>query len=406
MTGAAIPLDMFTTLIAVHWPDNEITKLDFVGDRYMVRGKDQDLDEVLGDELSSPGHRADGATQRSWRTVEGLDLRSYNEFGLTIAQNKAFLKNKIPVPTKKNPGALNEFLYLSSTLVIEFDWIDVVATMNAQTGGGFPDGIDVLYEMFMSADRTNDRYFNMTNCVKQGTGTGTFLGSHAWEFPATGNSMVNEGGITLYEWGPPVSTGLDESEWPYPPPGPLACNIGETTFAVIQPAPEPYTFRGSPHEGPYTIIPELSVHEWDGDAPPIDGRIVGGMPDPNGSYNPMSPGGGPLPAPYGRHRIAMTMDDDHIAVCLDGGPIIKLGGVPLFDMPREPPVDTSGVAHYKYFPITEISTTHKSYEAYFSFPGIVRCVWLYRKKKKDKELRKFSTVRTLTPPDSPKWKTT
>jgi hypothetical protein len=129
MSERGYQLAPWNHIVAVHWPrkKNDVTKLDFVNDRYKVRGKIQAIDEVI----SNPEYRiADG-------DYAGLDLadglRSVPTHPLDIPASRAvYLKNKTPTPDKDNPGALNEFTFLNYTIVWEGDVIDRHATLMNQ----------------------------------------------------------------------------------------------------------------------------------------------------------------------------------------------------------------------------------------------------------------------------------
>jgi hypothetical protein len=133
----------FKFLVEVKFPD-PITKLDFVNNRYQVKGKKQILAQVLDDGSRDPP-RTDGqvydATQ--WlKPGKGLDLRGRKDFSLSGTAEadilfpplQARLKNRETVPTKANPGALNEFTFLDYTIVLEFDWFDRKPVMEDRAG--------------------------------------------------------------------------------------------------------------------------------------------------------------------------------------------------------------------------------------------------------------------------------
>lgn len=94
-------VDTFAWISLVDWND-DITKLDFVNDKYMVRGRYQRREDVI----SNTGY-----------VIPGADT------GL-FSQDYILLKNKTDVPTRSHPGALNEFAKLDYTLVVEFDLAD------------------------------------------------------------------------------------------------------------------------------------------------------------------------------------------------------------------------------------------------------------------------------------------
>lgn len=395
-----IALDPFTDIVAVHWPTKGITKLDFVGNRYMVRGLDQELADVLGDDLPNaidpslpPYH--DGSVQRSWRTADGLDLRQYDDFGLRTAGNKAYLKNKTATPDKKNPGALNEFLFIDGTVVMEFDWVDIVAALREQSPGGFADGFDVAYEIFTNANQVTGEFLTLGNAELMQQGTTATYSNGSWQFPSAGGDLYGPP-VLHYEVDPPPG---------FLPPRPLAIPEGQTLRFDFPPPDELFVVYAEYTDQPFTIVPELALYETGADSPPIDGRVLGGRPDDiSGSIAPLT--NGTLPAPYGRVRVAFTVNGTQMIASVNGGNPVILKGPALFT--REPPLNDAGTSQLTYFPIfpNPDAPTRKNYEAYFGFPGVVRCVWLYREQKTPASLKTLSVVKTLTPPDDPKWKTT
>lgn len=398
--AAAIPLDMFTDIIAVHWPVNDVTKLDFVGHKYMVRGKIQDFEEVLGDDL---GARV-GADQRALRTADGLDLRIFDSFGLSTGANRAYLRNKTDEPDKKNPGALNEFLRHDYTLVIEFDHEDVVAALNEQSPGGYPDGQDLAYEYLTTADQVAETYFTLGNTEKVGptTALGLTFGSWHWDVMLHDNIFDGDRLVELALWAAPTVELPDVVPTGYVPPQPKSGLV--PVHSYNKPVDEHFLIYEALTNQPLSIAPYMAAYEWTGEAPPIDGRMLGATPDLfNDSYAPFS--NDTLPAPFGRVRMALTVDEERIIASINGSDPAFLNAPAFFSRPYSTDILGNSLGYYK-IEVDEAHPFQKNFETYFQFPGIVRCVWLYRKKKKDKVLKSLSTVRPLTPPDSPKWKTT
>lgn len=410
MTGF-IALDPFTDIIAVHWPDDttDITKLDFVGNKYMVRGKFQNFDQVLGDDLIGPdGHTVfrDGAEQRSWRTAAGLDLRLFDSFGLSTGARRAYLKNKTEEPNKKNPGALNEFLRHDYTIVVEWDHEDVVAALNAQSPGGYPDGQDLAYEYFTTADQVAEHYFTIGNAEKVGptTALGLTFGSWHWDVMIHDNIFDGDRLVEDALWAPPTVELPGTVPVGYIPPEPAIGPSNQPVHSYYKPVDEHFLIYETLTNQPLTMSPYMAAYEWSGAAPPIDGRMIGAKPDVfNGSYAPFS--NDTLPAPFGRMRMAMTVDNGRLIASINGSNPTIVPGLPLFARPYSVDFLGNSLGYYK----VQVDSAHpfqKTFEAYFNFPGIVRCVWLYRKKKKDKALKSLSTVRPLTPPGAKNWKTT
>lgn len=100
-------LDMFSEITLVNW-GYLFTKLDFVNNRYMVRGRNQRLEHVctIPDQRSTRGLKGGSAVNP--------DSGHYETVGL---------KNRIDVPYPKKPGALNEACRLDYTIIVDFEYI-------------------------------------------------------------------------------------------------------------------------------------------------------------------------------------------------------------------------------------------------------------------------------------------
>lgn len=414
--AASIPLDMFTDIIAVHWPDNIITKLDFVGNKYMVRGKIQELTDVLGGPL--PEYEAE---QQGWRTADGLDLRHFGHvYGELDGSKTAWLKNKVYPPTKNNPGALNEFLFADGTFVIEWDWGDVYTSINQF--GGFPDGWDVYWSLF----RSNDTY-GEGNEWQVGTneyvmrvdpGGYGWVGQWYWEFteispfggvgvPGVFSATFRTQGTVTSDFGGAL------------PPGPYSIQADPDDHLVYifrsgSPAPEYGTYFGEiPQRDILAPAAEVGTYERTGHA---SFRTVGMEPR---FYSPtfVPIATGDLPAPYGRNRLAMNIDGKLMATSINGGPVRQTETDTIL-LNRKPRVVDGKRLLYFDEPLLEGTgaddTLFPRWQVSMQIPGIIRCIWWYRLPRKkwnfprtaDDVLRPLSTVRALTPPDSPKWKTT
>lgn len=429
-------LDPFDHIVAIHFPHGPkaITKLDFVNNKYKVRGRSQSLEDVIGDE--GPGHQP-AATQQSYRTSAGLDLLRYDSFGLTIGQKKAFLKNKVAVPTKLDPGALNEFLFLNSTMVIEFDWIDVPKILNLQgAGGGFPSGVDVNYEILSSVNVGAGEFFTVGTAELQQFVAGVPAhdvvdtvpyNKYAGPYYSTGFSDPAAADAAFDAFNGPAgphgtigeyfmldgmvyahANAFTAIGYPFSEPAAWLWFSGfaaDFIFAIDKPADLVFTTHVEeiPDGEPYTMVPNLAVYELGAGSPPIDGRIIGAVADPNGSYAPMIDSGSSaqLPAPYGRVRIAVTMRAEKLIASVNGGDPVSMTHAPLFSTPRVPP---EGKSYFEAKTLGGVtSPLYRNYEVYFNLPGIVRCVWLFRKPKPDNQLKTMSVVQPLPARNSPKW---
>lgn len=444
--------DPFTHIVEIHFPGG-ITKLDFVHGRYMVQGLAQNFDEVLGDDLSSGGITLrDGATQRGWRVDNvGLDLRETDGSGrYTEVKGQAFLKNKTATPDKKNPGALNETLRNNYTLVLEFDWEDVLGHLQAESPGGFDDGFDVLYDIMYNVNRLTEEGLTISNAELIGFvegipahdvtttvnyfpvggpgpyyDTGFTDASEAADFYFNYNPEV-AGSIVNYKikwdtgtiWMPAENFDLVGAPYGAGPatlytdslsPGGFDPDTGYPYGEVLsETLPPPHVtvdhIPAIEDDYPYTITPELAVFETNSASTMINGRIVGAAPD--AMFETRAPiTDGNLPAPYGRIRLAMTIDGNRLAASVNGGAVAGMTAPALFSRPYSAGTGSDGkpIEYYKIEPDPS-HPFQKTYEAYFSFVGIVRCMWISRKKYKDADLIRMSQIKPLPLATDPKWK--
>lgn len=103
-------VDTFAWPVIAVWGE-DITKLDFVNDKYMVRGKFQKRNQVVTSyDIVEPGS--------GWNMGAISEVSSFDNS----------LKNKRAVPTHRSPGALNEFSRLDYTMVIEWDEFDITSS--------------------------------------------------------------------------------------------------------------------------------------------------------------------------------------------------------------------------------------------------------------------------------------
>lgn len=399
-------LDPWTYPIAVHW-SRGITKLDFVHDHYMVRGKIQGRADVLGD---THGTIRDAEEQRSWVTLgQGLDLRTFDSGGdISANARRAYLRNKTAEPDRDNPGALNEFLRLGYTVVIEFDWVDIPAALAASNPGAYGNGVDAVYDIMTSADRLNTELLVLSSVERliEYTSDTTTIWHGYWHYVDNGFPQGSEEVRYTAVWVDEIAdpsgeySGRGDPAYGYAP-----------FWAPWRPADESWSNTGSVTEQDYVMVPQVSAYEWDQATTRINGRIIGAMPDVyNDSTVPMqvADAGVRLAAPFGRVRMAVTATKNRLAASVNGGDPIQLQRPPLFTMPRPYPTDESGI-QLTYFPIgndPNFPTLQKTYEVFFHLPGFVRCVWLYREPRLPSQLKKLSVIRPLVEPDHPAWKTT
>jgi hypothetical protein len=142
-------------------------------------------------------------------------------------------------------------------------------------------------------------------------------------------------------------------------------------------------------------------------SPPPGGPYRISLP---GKYNedPFSTGNiyDGTPIIEGRNRVAVSVTKNRIAMAVNGGNATVLFKPPTFTMPR---VAKSGKKPNTYF-ATEPAGTESSPNPLNQHPevklggsAIWRCVWLYRKPKKDSKLKAMSVIRDLPDADDSGW---
>lgn len=416
MSRVISSLDPWSYPVAIHWGGG-ITKLDFVGNRYMVQGQDQELADVLGEATRGMTQ----AQQLAYRTSVGLDLREPDSvFHLPVNPRRAFLKNKVNPPTKKDPGALNEFLYLGGTIVTEIDLVDVRGEF-AKVGsdiGPYP----VVHELlthFRTDAGDNWQFFQIATPLevvttgaepaKMATGTWTWSLNESETFWVAHNSYMDPGG------------GYEPGDAPPPPPpysvqfygGALSIEYDRDTGQPEQPPTETVTWEARPaYEGEidFDATHNITAFEETWFDQIVWGRMVGATPDTQYGNDESPITNGALPGQWGRMRIAVTVTKGALAASVNGSNPVVVRANPLFPIPLVPPIDPETGKPRAYFPIEDAtgpySSGRKTYEIMMNFSGIVRCMWLYRKPKNLTELKSLSVVRPLTPPDHPAWKRT
>lgn len=412
--------DPFTHIVEIHFPAGLITKLDFVGNRYMVRGVDQELEDVLGGPL--PEYAAE---QVGWRTSAGLDLRHLGStYGELDGAKTAWLKNKVYPPTKEEPGALNEFLFADGTFVIEWDYGDVYTEINQF--GGFPDGWDAYYSLFRSFDTYGEGHEWQvgTNEYVFGEDDGYHgqVGQWYWQFnevsPFTFSATFRTEGTVTSDFGDAL------------PPGPYSAQASPIDHLVHMtrvgsPNPEYGSYFGDvAQRDMLSTHASVGVYERRGQA---TFRSVGMEPRfYSDALVPITTN--ELPAPFSpppddppflvRNRLAMNIDGTMIAVSINGGLVKMVSGSSVLSF-RTPENGTDGKPLLYFKEPLEEGTNPEEYflprwQVTMQIPGIIRCIWWYRlpKKKWDPPqtmqgvLGALSTVKPLTPPTAANWKTT
>lgn len=523
-------VDTFAWISLVDFGD-DLTKLDFVHNRYMVRGYAQKLEAVI----NQPDFRVPDV---------GLDLTLPEGVGSNIAG----LKNHTSVPTRRHPGALNEFSRLNYTLVIEFDQVDLHAralannpeaddSYNNDPGSGTYSDLDTGVPGGMVLTKGNgwDRTENFINSyylsgtdksqlftLQTGSdytpvnATFTFdYESSCFVRPLSSPEYANSPGP--YQKGKSAPTpgydrnladrfiGFVDSEGnPY-----YIFNDGGTGgsqyFLWEMVANQPYVFiasgDGLPPGPQGETIPGIAPwKEWFADTPGA-GSLFGNSSDPGWWYNQnggtfanpgmadpnpyrsamfaagdtdiglvtMTSGGPPfaldqfgehscfpihsdyyatirgpyitsttftgynddgvkvsgrfLPdtvyapqynleplkgTPYvinGRNRVAINVAGDHLAMAVNGGEyqvIQKEQGFNRASHVTEGPDPDNPDITVKYLKPFD---GDNGFVFNFEASMIVRCVWLYRKRKSDKLLPRLSRIRDLPEADDPNWKT-
>lgn len=450
MAGGVLPgnglisLDPFTDIVAVSWGDL-VTKLDFVNHRYKVRGRLQNINEVI----DHPEYRVIG---------QGLDLRGRTGGGVVspIAPVRtAFLKNKAEEVTRANPGALNEFTFLNSTIVIELDWPSRYAALIAAGNysetswegtmfGPFPENTTHWWVAPFGPGIHPD-YFFQSNYVNE-VGLAQAIerklvaaiedellpsteDSDQWVpqtgFPLALTENSVEGGNVGFEWVNPL-TGAHLWVHPYDAVGDgpvwyLWLHQAFYKYGTGRLTAGPYPASGidtlssfysvdNPRSGdlPYGVSQILIDNQPDEDDwifRPTNQIVAYSTPDAFTTFGQIAPDGAAYDsADFGefyngrvtaheRIRIAINFRSDRIDFAVNGSDVISLEANAGFAFPRVPP---SG---RKYFKASDGAVFGMS--GYF----IYRCIWLYRTQKRRADLKKLSVVRTLPAANSPLWDT-
>lgn len=407
--------DPFDHIIAIHFPhgNNAITKLDFVNNRYMVKGKTQALADVV--------------VEPEYRVAQGLDTRGRDDADaveIVRPPRTAHLRNKVDPPTKTNPGALNEFLFLGGTVVAEFDTLDFGAAYDLISGYDPPRGYNRFYPIMEWRDTEADRYFSVTNAevyvlesplipAYDETVHHPFSKVHDVAYYDTGCTTEAELNALFdsAQVGHPIHYFPSPSVFAF---GTYWVDGAALDGAGITKGTGPYYLwhddRGfdvqlSPtqpddnlvivhhNEVPavdyFKAVPDLAVFEQ-GDYP-VTGRSIGAnVNDPiGGPGTPVTNGG--LSTGYGRTRIAITATGIKLAASINGGPAVIIGGDSLFGIPQVPP------DFHTYFPAGD------RYKVIMALEGFMRCIWLFRKPKANDLLHLMSAVQPLPAATSPKW---
>lgn len=399
-------LDPWQSIVAVHFPKgDQPTKLDFVGNRYMVRGQDQELAEVIG----SPHHDAEAQLACEVPGV-GLDLRQYNSFGVQASGKTVYFRNKTDKPDKTNPGALNELLRHDYSLVVEWAWFDVLEELNRQSPGGFTHW-DAVYPLLQTQGNVDDTFFVISNAEKVMPPEEGVYQTAAWDYHMLRDNGDGTGLFVCNLVDMPVG-----AEGFTPPPPSWGSGDGSTFIAPLgAPNDEVFIVPGtSATFYPYSVDASVCAYELpvgSSSDDQIGGRLVGAWPDYlNDTGVPMA--NGQLPAPQGTafdltiNRMAVTVDGDRLVAAVNGTGLVELEQPATFSRPYPTDPDT-GITS-TYYPIEPMDGAPwmNTYEALTSLPGIIRCIWIYRKKKSNEQLLELSKVKPLTPPTDPKWKTT
>lgn len=429
MTGAPIPLDPFTDIIAVHWPETEMTKLDFVGNRYMVRNHDQDIADVVD--------------HPEYRTTEGAILPK-NLAALYEGWNWLRLINKEGFGEDHLLGAMNEAMRLDYTIIYEADWLDTAQQWHTFNDTGFfpPaswDTSDTLYEYVRRATGVPERGVSLTQGWKLVHDPGSpdqtvyATGDHDFwyinEVPGSPWVYCDEGdlGATPFQnpldgggFGPVFYVKSDPSgdvfSWnrdifyqyenaPYL----FRTGVGSPILTIIGTAAELPTVYAGQSWHVYEGWDPYDYYEVDSGVIPGDYVQVGSAYDWRAIFTgpPMSGGpGNPAPVEtfgYIRFRTAVNFGPDYIDMCTNGGDVYRVTAPSKVLMPDPGNHEfVGGKYDGKKGHVYAVDDPLN----YFRFGGGVklRCVWILRKKQKTAKLRTMSVVKSLYDTDDPRWK--
>lgn len=387
--------DPFTHIIEIHFPSGEVTKLDFVKNKYKVKGQLQNRDEVI----DHPEWRIDAS---------GLDLRGSED--LLAPPRMAKLINKTGGPSATVRGALNEFTFLDYTIVLEFEWYDRKSAYYAahpeyvpspETGAmGFNE-----HDIFFASheddeiDRLNTFEMIQSNTPElvDGVNPTTFYGD---DFDGWVPYITDPDTGVVETWKREYSYAYEISSVE-PGPVPMLDGTGfpiqffdgpEPPFAFGQPPPWGVSRTTVWEQDPYTAYPvddAFVAYDRTGDIS-SDHRIVptGASLDPD--FANRWTGGADLP--FGINRVAMTVSAGKIVVSVNHGDPFSITAGSKFTVPRVP---ADLLAWF------ETATT--PWKFMFNATMHLRCVWLFRTKKPDSALKAMSEVKPLPEANSPKW---
>lgn len=413
-------LDPFNHIVAIHFPSTAITKLDFVNDRYKVRGQLQTLTDVV--------------TNPEYRVAGGLDTRGQTSGSPDLTQfaRNTFLKNKTGGPTAAIKGANNEFAYLDYTIVFEFDWFDREAAMieaspgtyDSGTGNGWANPETFIETQIFSRTEALFPYnkFAMVqpleiDQVAEGYPS-TLITSTTdhdfWLDQADVNPETYGPGapfehdsrrfyrIITLEYSSPNTASFDWVWWKSVDDGPSPIgswsdlSLSGAALAAMYPPSWGQSYLVTTEHDAETYV-SVSDHMaiWDTQAfvPQFEGTVPYRLGPGAALYrmgsNANQMNGG-LRLVHGRNRVALTVTADRIAACVNGGGPFVVKQPSTIPIPRVP---YNGVAF-----------TDEDAGFMFSSSSLWRCVWLFRKKvADDRDLRAMSVVQPLPSATSPKW---
>lgn len=434
--GAAV--DIFSTVVAVHWEEDK-TILDFVHDRYMVRGKMQKRAEVLEPPnvgwVQTPVSVGGTLPSEGW----GLDLR--NGVGPDGIPTDSFprvarLRNKTAEPNRTNPGALNEFTFLDATVVIELDYFNDSDAFYATVGGFDPYdniswnkyAIPIECRYTRTSEGSPDGSFFIQQAMQYYTGPEKMIitiGESDFDFwTSDGLSYDAEGNLdaegTFRRWDRHILYSLGgwpattiPGEFDTPPDGSesqssgdyVASTGGAGPLILLEGTePPPGAFARGPTwdffvTGAAAVVTKPSFAAYDGRRADVDTsrtpRSTAPWETADGKWHPNHLGA--YPAPYGRVRIAANVTAKDIAIAANGGDPVVVSRASDLQIPRltpGAPVPGNPGKRSSWFPV---ATGAPFFDpgAEVRFEGFIRIryVRLYRKPpRKNASLKQLSVV--------------
>lgn len=382
-----IALDPFTDIVAVHWPtDKECPiKLDFVNNKYRVLKEDMTTTYFLhlDDVIQYRHHLGADVDPVPWRSSAGLALFNPGEI-----DEDDYKYNQAHII-----GRARELIFkLGYTITIEYELFDVISAI-----GGLNFGAKVRPDPTYLLDCPN----------AYDAGFVIMQSDHMMSHTDPGGILY--GGWNGYEesdkW--VIFSVNDEGHVLWTRNKNYQYSDGGTGYVNGQVSSVQHIPEAAKQVYGYTI-PELPGEEfadspvWSGDLPFGHSWIefmpftteweeptatVGAFDDSRGGPEYRVPAGTVVgsslydaaPSPYGINRISVTIDHDHLAQSINGGPVQKVvAPASVYAVPRDPAHDDGEWTTMRGF-------------------AHIRCIWICPKTRPDTDLPKLSKVAPLKP---------